>query len=200
MIDARLRPWIDPPLMRAARTLAATGVGADAITIVAALTGIAAAAAVAFGAFPLALVLLLLNRLGDGIDGVVARLTGATDRGAFLDIALDFVVYAAFPLGFAVHAPANALPATILLAGYLANGGAFLAFSVLAQKRGLATAAQGEKSIYYLAGLAEGFETVIFMVATCLFPAAFPIFASAFAALCLVSAGARLVLGWKLLS
>jgi phosphatidylglycerophosphate synthase len=199
VIDARLRPWIDPPLVRAARTLAATGVGADAITIVAALTGIAAAAAVAFGAFPSALVLLLLNRLGDGIDGVVARLTGATDRGAFLDMALDFVVYAAFPLGFAVHAPANALPAAILLASYLANGGAFLAFSVLAQKRGLATAAQGEKSIYYLAGLAEGAETVIFIVAACLFPAAFPLLASAFAALCLMSAGARLVLGWMLL-
>ena len=75
-----------------------------------------------------------------------------------------------------------------------------MAFSVLAQKRGLATAAQGAKSIYYLAGLAEGFETIVFMVAACLFPAAFPVLAYAFAALCWVSAGARLVLGWKLLS
>jgi len=199
VIDGRLRTWIDPPLGRVARSIAATGIGADAITIVSALCGIAAAAAVAFGAFPAALVLFLLNRLGDGLDGPVARLTRATDRGAFLDIALDFVVYAAFPLGFAVHAPGNALPAAILLASYLANGSAFLAFAALARKRELATAAQGRKSIYYLAGLAEGFETIVFMVAACLFPAAFPVLAGAFAALCGVSAGARLVLGWKLL-
>lgn len=199
MIDARLRPWIDPPLVRAARTVATTGIRADAITIVSGLFGIAAATAVALGAFPAALALLVLNRLGDGIDGAVARLTGATDRGAFLDTALDFVVYAAFPLGFALFAPPNALPAAILLASYLANGSAFLAFSVVAQRRGLATSAQGEKSIYYLAGLAEGFETIVFMVAACLFPAVFPILACAFAALCFVSAGARLVLGWRLL-
>ena len=123
----------------------------------------------------------------------------------FLDVAsrlvrtLDFVVYAAFPLGFAVHAPGNALPAAILLASFLANGSAFLAFSVLAPRRGLSTSAQGKKSIYYLSGLAEGFETIVFMVAACLFPAAFPILAYAFAVLCFVSAGARLVLGCKLL-
>lgn len=186
--------------MRAARAIARAGISADALTIVSSLFGIAAAVAAAFGAFPLALVLLILNRLGDGLDGAVARLTRATDRGAFLDIALDFVVYAAFPLGFALHAPANALPAAILLASYLANGSAFLAFSVLAQRRGLVTSAQGQKSIYYLAGLAEGFETIVFMVTACLFPAAFPILALAFAALCFVSAGARLVLGWRLLS
>jgi hypothetical protein len=64
----------------------------------------------------------------------------------------------------------------------------------------LTTADQGEKSIYYLAGLAEGFETVAFMVAVCLFPNAFPLLATVFAVLCGVSAAARVVMGWKLLS
>src|SRR5205814_610363 len=112
------------------------------------------------------------NRLADGLDGPVARLTGATDRGAFLDIALDFLVYAAVPLAFAWRAPANALPAAFLLASFVANGSAFLAFSTIAARRGLTSESQGKKSIYYLAGLAEGFETIVFMVAVCLHPQA----------------------------
>jgi phosphatidylglycerophosphate synthase len=47
----------------------------------------------------LALGLIALNRIMDGLYGAVARLTGPTDREAFLDIALDFVFYALVPLG-----------------------------------------------------------------------------------------------------
>lgn len=200
MIDRWIRPLIDPPLARAGRTLAMSGIGADTVTLAACVLGLAGATAIAFGEFTLALLLLIANRIADGLDGAVARATQATDRGAFLDIVLDFAVYAAVPLGFAVWDEDNALPAAFLLASFLANGSAFLAFSALAQKRGLTSDIQGQKSIYYLAGLAEGTETVIFMVAICLFPAAFPPLATIFAALCCVSAAARLVLGWKLLN
>jgi len=102
---------------------------------------------------------------------------------------------------FAVHDPSrNALAAAFLLAGFLANGTIFLTFSIMADRRGLVTMRQGHKSIYSLAGLAEGFETIVFMAAFCLFPAQFPVLAFVFAALCLVSAGGRLVLGWKMLA
>jgi hypothetical protein len=70
----------------------------------------------------------------------------------------------------------------------------------LAEKRGIKTSRQGQKSIYYLAGIAEGFETIAFMIAFCLFPTAFPILAIIFATLCWISAAGRLVLGWKLLA
>ena len=200
MIDRWVRPLIDPPLVQAGRMLAISGIGADAITIGACTLGLGGAVAIAFGELTLALLLLVANRIADGLDGAVARATQATDRGAFLDIVLDFAVYAAVPLGFAVLDRDNALAAAFLLASFLANGGAFLAFSALAQKRGLTTADQGQKSIYYLAGLAEGFETVAFMIAVCLFPTAFPLLAAIFAALCCLSATARVVLGWKLLS
>lgn len=201
MIDRLLRPLIDPPLRRAGRTLAAAGVGADALSVAGCLLGIGAAVSIAFGHFGIALILIMANRLADGLDGAVAHATARTDRGAFLDITLDFVVYAAVPLGFAVWSPAgNALAASLLLASYLANGSAFLAFSVLAEKRGLSTDAQGRKSIYYLAGLAEGFETIVFMIAVCMFPSAFALLATIFAVMCGLSAAARLVLGWKRLS
>ncbi|MFM6999566.1 MAG: CDP-alcohol phosphatidyltransferase family protein [Limnohabitans sp.] len=77
--------------------------------------------------------LLLASRLLDGLDGSVARLTQPTDAGGFLDIALDFVFYAAIPLAFAVAQPAtNALPAA-LLASFIGTGSSFLAFAALAE-------------------------------------------------------------------
>jgi phosphatidylglycerophosphate synthase len=79
-------------------------VRADQITVAGLVIGLLAAGAAALGLYALALVGLVLNRLADGLDGAVARLTEPTDRGAYLDIALDFVFYAAFPLGFAVAA------------------------------------------------------------------------------------------------
>jgi phosphatidylglycerophosphate synthase len=198
MFDGRLRPWIDPPLNTAGRWLAGRGVSADAVTLAGFALGMAAALAVATGAFGLALMLVALNRLADGLDGAVARATAPTDRGGFLDISLDFVFYAAVPLAFAVHDPTrNALAAATLLAAFLANGAAFLAYAIIAAKRGVTTTTQGAKSIYYVAGLAEGAETIAVFIACCLWPRTFPVIAFIFAAVCLTSAGARLVLGWR---
>jgi phosphatidylglycerophosphate synthase len=109
VIDANIRRLIDPPLTRAGQLLAAAGIGADAVTIGGCLLGLAAALAVSAGRFYVALALLIASRIADGLDGAIARATRPTDRGAFLDIALDFLVYAAVPLGFAAWSPhANA--------------------------------------------------------------------------------------------
>lgn len=194
MFDSRLRPLIDPPLDRAGRGLAAAGIGADQVTVAGFVCGLAAAGAVAAGAFWLALVMILANRLLDGLDGAVARATGASDLGGFLDITLDFVFYAAVPLAFVIVAPAdNAVAGAVLIASFYLNGTAFLAFAILAARRGLETTAQGRKSIYYLAGLAEGAETIAAFVLMCLLPQWFAAIAYVFAAICVVSAGARVV-------
>jgi phosphatidylglycerophosphate synthase len=200
MFDAIIRPVIDGPLDAAGRRLALWGARADHVSLAGLGVGIAAALAIAWGAFALGLTLFLLNRLADGLDGAVARHTALTDRGGFLDITLDFFIYAAIPLAFAFHDPArNALAAAVLLASFLMNGTAFLAFSTLAAQRGMSSGAQGLKSIYYIAGIAEGAETIAFFIAFCVFPRAFPEFALVFAAICVVSATARAVLGWKAL-
>lgn len=200
MIDPTIRRLIDPLLARAGQLAAAAGIRADAITIGGCVLGLTAVLAVSFGQFYIALVLLIANRIADGLDGAVARATRQTDRGAFFDIALDFLVYATVPLAFAIWSPhTNAFPAALLLSSFVANGSAFLAFSIMAERRGMINTRQAQRTIYYLAGIAEGFETIVFMVAFCLFPSAFPALAIAFATLCWISAVARLVLGWKLL-
>jgi phosphatidylglycerophosphate synthase len=199
MFDAQMRRWIDPPLQRLAAGLA-LHVSADAVTLCACALGLAAACAAAFGAFMTGLMLFLFGRLLDGLDGAIARHRGKTDRGGYLDIVLDFAVYAAIPFAFAVHNPqANALVAAGLLASIVFNGSAFLAYAVMAERRGQTTTAQGEKSLYYLAGLAEGTETVIAYTLVFLFPTWFAVVAIAFALLCVVSGVARILLAWRTL-
>ena len=197
MIDARIAPLQARVLAPAARALAARGIGADAITLAGFALGLGGAAAAAAGAFGVALALILLNRVADGLDGAVARIAGPTDRGAFLDIALDFVFYAAVPLGFAFHDPgANALAAAALLAGFIGTGSSFLAHATLSARRGMAPRRAG-KGISYLGGLTEGAETIALFVAICLWPGAFAPLAWGFAALCALTTLGRWRAGWR---
>lgn len=194
MFDAKIRPLIDPPLNRAGRALAAHGVTADQVTLAGFALGMLGCALIALGWTTLALAAILASRLADGLDGAVARATEKTDFGGFLDITLDFIFYAAAAAAFALLDPsANALPAAILLTAYMANGASFLAFAIMAERRGLETRAQGEKSLFYLAGLAEGAETIAVIVLWCLFPSSFAWIAYAYAALVTISATARLL-------
>ena len=201
MLDPIFRPIIHKPLDAAGRWLAGIGLNANQVTIAGLGLGLAAAIAIALGDFAIGLFLFLLSRIADGLDGVVARLTMPTDQGGFLDIVLDFFVYAAIPLAFAVYDPSNnAFSAALLLASFLANGTVFLAFAILAEKRALVSDFRGSRSIYYIAGIAEGSETIAFFAAFCLFPSAFPVLALIFGIICIVSAIARVRLGWKKLA
>lgn len=199
MLDSALMPLVKRSLDRPAHALAARGVGADQVTLAGFAIGLMAVLAIWAGLFWLALLGLALNRLADGLDGAVARLTRPTDRGAFLDIALDFMIYGLFPLGFALHDPAiNALPAAVLICSFIGTGSSFLAFSIIAEKRGLASQDYPTKGIYYLGGLTEGTETIALFAAMCLLPAAFPWLAYAFAALCTITTLSRWLAGWRM--
>lgn len=197
MIDALLLPPQKRALAPLSGWLAARKVGADQISIVGFCIGAAAVPALAWHGFGLALALLMVNRVADGLDGAVARLNGPTDRGAFLDIALDFLFYALFPLGFALADPAaNALAAAVLIASFVGTGSSFLAFATIAAKRGKTAAAYPAKGIYYLGGLTEGFETIVVFVAMCLWPGAFAPLAYVYAAACALTTLLRWHQGW----
>lgn len=188
------------PLDAAAGALVRAGVGADAITIAGFAVGMASAVTIALGHPVAGLVLMLCSRLADGLDGAVARQTRPTDRGAFLDISLDFLFYASIPLAFALLDPAaNALAAAVLLAAFIGTGSSFLAFAAMAGKRGLASAAYPKKGLYYLGGLTEATETLVCFVLMCLWPQHFAALALGFAALCALTIATRLWAGWTLL-
>lgn len=197
MIDARLAPAQKWLLTWPAAALMRRGISADHISLAGFAMGALAVPALGFGAYGLALALLTINRVSDGMDGAVARASTPSDRGAFLDIALDFVFYALFPLGFALADPAsNALPAAVLIAAFVGTGSSFLAFASIAAKRGQTAADYPAKGIHYLGGLTEGFETISVFVAMCLYPAAFPWLAYAYAAACALTTLMRWHQGW----
>jgi phosphatidylglycerophosphate synthase len=198
MLDRAAIALLRPAFERIAEALHRRGVGADAVTWTGCAIGLLAATAIARGAYAWGLVLMLASRCCDGLDGAVARQSRPTDRGAFLDIVLDFVFYASIPLAFALADPAaRALPAAVLLAAFVGTGSSFLAFAVLAERRGLTSADYPTKGFFYLGGLTEATETLICFVLMCLFPGWFDVLAYGFAALCGLTFVTRVIAGWQ---
>ena len=197
MLDRAVQKLIQPVLQGAASVLVRQRVSADAITWTGFALGLIAAGCIAWQQPLAGLALMALSRLADGLDGAVARLTQPTDRGAFLDITLDFLFYASIPLAFALADPAaNALAAAVLLAAFVGTASSFLAFAVLAERRGLKSLAYPNKGLYYLGGLTEATETLVCFALMCLWPAAFAPLALGFAALCGLTVLARVRAGW----
>lgn len=201
MIDAALIPLQRRLLQPVARGLAARGISANTTTLAGFGIGLLALPALAAQAYWLALIVIIINRLLDGLDGAIARETTPSDRGAFLDIALDFLFYAAVPLGFALAQPhANALAAAVLMAAFIGTGTSFLAFAIIAAQRGMRPEAYPTKGIYYLGGLTEGAETIGLFVLICLLPQHFSVLAYGFAIACALTTASRLWQGWRVFS
>ena len=201
MFDRHLLPLLAAPHRAVAHNLARLGCTANGVTLVGATVGLAAAPMIALGHFGVGLALFLANRFLDGVDGTMARAAGPTDRGAFLDIVCDVLVYAAIPLGFALANPAvNALPAAVLLASFIGTASTFLAYASIVAKRGETNVAYPSKGIYYLGGITEGFETILVFTAMCLAPQWFAALAYGFAFACLVTTIMRLIIGARSLT
>ena len=198
MFDHRLRPIIDRPLNAVARRLVRWGIGANQITLIGFGIGMAGAIAIALQQYLLGLILILASRAADGLDGAVARANGsASDRGGFLDIVLDFLFYSSIPFAFALAAPEqNAVAAAFLIWSFIGTGASFLGYAVIAEKRGISTDARGRKSLFYLGGLTEGAETILFLCLVCLCPQHFAVMAWVFATLAWITTATRIYMGW----
>lgn len=195
MFDGKLRKQVDPVLIGIAKKLVAQNVTANQVSVFSFFIGMFAAGFIAYQYFWLGLILLLFSRLGDGLDGSIAKLTKPTDYGGFLDIVLDFAFYGAIPLGFIfANLEQNGLAGAVLIFSFYVNGASFLAFAIMAEKRGEKSQARGKKSIFYTTGLAEATETIVFFAASCIFPKYFSILAYVFAAVVFYTAFSRVML------
>lgn len=169
MLDTAARRLTGPVLDRAAKPIASLGVHPTTITAVGWTVGVGACVAVARGAWDIALVLWLLNRALDGLDGAVARRIGPTDLGGFLDIIADFSIYSGFVLAVAIEIPEARLACVALLAAYYLSGTAFLALSSILERLHLEQH-RDTRSLRFIGGLAEGTETVIAYTLIALLP------------------------------
>lgn len=197
MLDARMRPLIDPPLNWIGKHLALWGVHANWVTLTGFVFGLFAIVAIAQQHFNLGLFFLVMNRLCDGVDGGVARYTAVSDFGGFLDILCDFIIYSGIIFAFALAHIDNVFAASFLLFSYIGPITSFLAYAIIAAKKEINTQKRGKKSFYYLGGLCEGSETFFIMVLMCLFPHYFSLFAYAYGILCWLTTFGRGLQAWR---
>jgi len=201
MFDKNLNEIIKRPLVEGARLLLECGLKANQVTWVGFAIGLCSVPLIYFGHFHLAILTIALNRIADGLDGAMARLSRPTDTGAFLDISLDFLFYSSIPLAFALHNPnLNGIASVVLIYGFIGTGSTFLAYAVLAAKRNLNSTNYPNKGIFYLGGLTESTETILVFVMMCLVPDFYAQFAYFFAALCGLTTITRVVGGIMSLS
>lgn len=176
--------------------MAKRGIGANAITLVGAGIGIAAAVSIAHGLWVAGLMLISINRVLDGLDGAIARHDTPTAWGGYLDSIADYVFYIAVPLGFAWVDAANVWPALLLVSSFTLTAVSFLTLAAILAGRDMGHA---QKSFTYTTGLMEGSETIAAFFLFCLFPSHFPALATVFAVLCFTTVGQRLWLARQLL-
>ncbi len=191
---------MDPPLDAIARGLHNTGITANQVTITGFIIGLSVIPLLSFQLYMAALTAIIINRFADGLDGAIARDRGITDAGGYLDIVLDFIFYSAVIFGFCLALPDQALYGAFLIFSFIGTGSSFLALSIFAAKRSLTTTLRGTKSIYYLGGLTEGFETITTLVLMCLLPSWFWLIASIFGTLCWITTLSRIVTSYQLLA
>ena len=209
MLDSRARRLLAAPLGRIAAAIDRSWVTPDRLTVAGLAVGLASALAAAVAWWWLALVLWLLSRILDGLDGTLARRRrareatgeGTSEAGGFLDIVCDFVVYGCTVFGVAVGASTEFgspwWPFALVLVSYYVNGAAFLAFSSIAERTGRRI--DDGRSLSFLGKLAEGTETIIVHSVWLIVPMVAWQVAAVWAVFVAASAAQRIVVGYRAL-
>lgn len=196
MLDQTLRQHKAIALRPAASAL--RQLSPSAFTLAGLFIGLGAAFAAASGSYSLSVALWVLNRLLDGLDGEVARISGReSDFGGYLDILADYIVYAAVPVGlaYAVATEFAFLGLALLLSSFYLNAASWMYLAAILEKRG--SQAGHRTSIVMPTGFIEGTETVLFYTAMLLFPAIFGTLSFTMAALVFATVVQRLVWSWR---
>jgi phosphatidylglycerophosphate synthase len=189
-------PRLARPIVAA---LARAGMTPNQVSVVAAILGLAAAGCVATGYTLTGLVVWVVSRVADGLDGALARATGAKSAfGGYLDITLDMVAYSAMVVGFAIANPQHGLAWACILAGYVVAITTTLALSNAAAEAGRTVSATN-RTFQFTRGLAEAGETTIVYVLWGLFPQWMGVLAWVWVGMLAVTGVQRSYLAWRVL-
>ncbi len=168
----------------------------NAITLLGAGVGAAAAVWVALDRPLLAIGTWWFGRLLDGTDGIYARATDrATPFGAYLDILLDMFAYSVMIAGFAVLHPELGSRWLVTLLLYVLCITSALALG--SQEEQLQLDARDDRGLRLGAGLAEGGETGIAYTLFLLFPAWIAELTAVWIAVLITTVIARTMLAWR---
>lgn len=193
MFDSLLRRLKDNLLDGLVRPL--SGIHPNLVTLLAFLVGVAAAGVIITQAYLWGFVLWLLSRLLDGLDGAIARVHHKqSDFGGYLDILLDFAIYALIPLALVLSAPTEMryILLALLLSSFYINAASWLHLAALLEKRAISDP-QKQTSVEIPPGVISGTETIVFYCLFILFPGSLEWLFAAMAALVMLTVGQRLL-------
>jgi phosphatidylglycerophosphate synthase len=173
MFDDLLRRLKDRLLAPIARLLG-SHVAPNTVSVIAFVVGLAAAFAAARSFVGWSVGLWLANRVLDGFDGTQARVHELqSDFGGYLDILLDFIVYAAIPLGLIVVDSRLAFAGAVLQATFFVNAASWMYLAAILERRHAGAAMTGELTTVTMpAGVVAGTETIVLYTLMLSWPAA----------------------------
>ena len=201
MFDRRIQKFTQKPLVVIAKIFIKL-IKPNHMTILGFILGLLMCVLVFFQFYLTALILLVLNRLCDGLDGTMARLTIPSPLGGYLDIVFDFIIYSGFVLAFGLSNSNYTIISMVLLFLYIGTGTTFLARAAIqTQLDKIPESSDSKKelpkSFYYSSGLIEGTETTIFMILCLLLPNFYIFISIIFGILCLITFVSRIVVCYK---
>jgi phosphatidylglycerophosphate synthase len=145
-----------------------------AVTVIASVVAVGAGVSASQNAHGLAFGLWLLNRLLDGLDGTMARISNRqSDLGGYLDIVLDMVAYVSIPLGlaFGVDRVEVYIAMGLLFGIFYINSATWMILSAILEKRNLGAKERGELTTVSMpTSVIEGAEAVVMYSLFLLFP------------------------------
>jgi len=199
VFDDVARARLTPVLLPVARWLGRQGVTPSHVTLGALAVALTAAALAGAGWRWSALVCWLASRVGDGLDGVLARDTGRTSAwGGYLDITCDMAAYSAMVVAFGVLRPDLHLLWSAILMGYVLAITTTLALAGAAERAGR-TISHTNRTFQFTTGLAEAGETTIVYVVCLAVPAVVEPVAWLWCIVLGLSVIQRSVLAWRAL-
>ena len=200
MLDKKINFFFKPILTKIATIFIKYRFTPNQITLFSLILGIICFILLSMGMIYIALFFFILNRLFDGLDGTLARLTNPTDLGGFYDIISDFFIYALLPFGFILYDGNNFLSMSLLLTSFIGTCSTFLTTAWIFEKKKVQIEQLSKKSFYYSEGLIEGSETIIFFILMFIFYEVASLIAWVFALLCFLTAIIRVIKVSKILN
>ncbi len=201
MFDRQIQKFTQKPLAAIAKIFLKL-TKPNHMTILGFIFGILMCILVFFKFYLSALLFLILNRLCDGLDGAMARLTIPSPLGGYLDIVFDFTIYSGFVLAFGLSNSNYTMISMVLLFLYIGTGTTFLARAALQTQldkipQSSELNQELPKSFYFSSGLIEGTETIIFMILCLLLPNYYIFISIIFGILCLITFISRVIVCYK---
>jgi phosphatidylglycerophosphate synthase len=170
MFDERVRAAMPRLVGPVARGLTRAGVTPNAMSGLSCALALMAAALIAIGWTWIGFAIWVVSRIGDGLDGLMARQAGRSSLfGGYLDITLDMTAYSGMIVGFAIAYPDLTVAWTAILASYVLSITSTLALSEAASRSGIRVT-NTNRTYQFTSSLAEAGETSVVYGAWVVFP------------------------------